>query len=88
MKDRYIKIKKGKIQEAINALSEANLSFVVSFYDCDGKLQETGYFQSKMNTYNEKTRFSKSIGCKNIPEAINKFGSRQLFEQKFAESYE
>jgi len=86
MEDRIIVVKKGSVRRAIAALNNANISFIVTYHEGNVRKQ-TNYYQSKMNTYSEKTRFAKSLGCKNIPEAIDKCGSRLLFEQKFAESH-
>ena len=85
MEDRIIIIKKGSIKKAVAALNKANLSFSVAYYNDEGLPQKTSYYQSKMNTYNEKKQFATSLGCKNLSEAIDKCGGARMFELKFAE---
>ena len=74
--DVLIRIKKMYLDLATGALSKENIPFEVN-----GK---TKHLPSKINGFDAKMDFAKSMGCTSISKAIDKCGSRYQFELKFA----
>ena len=78
MSDFYLQLKQEHLDVATALLGDRDIPFVL-FNDS----QVTMHLPSKINLYDAKMEFAKSMGCKSLTEAIDKCGGRLHFDLKF-----
>lgn len=78
--DITIRLKRQFLEVATGALIKLNIPFETQDID-----ERTAYLPSKMNGYDARLNFAKSIGCKNISQAISACGDKYKFIKRFKE---
>lgn len=87
MKRKVLLINEKQLQEAKKILDKNNINFYEAGFP-NGTVQIIKKYESKMNnTYDSLNEYAKSIGFKDVAEAISKIGSGRKFRQQFNKDF-